>query len=57
MRPAIVCGIVTGEAPASYWLTFPPVTVLEVFAKVNSAQFPCLSKVADWSKARHRLNE
>ena len=57
MRPTIVCGIVTGEAPASYWLTFPPVTVPEVFAKVNSAQFPCLSKVADWSKARHRLNE
>ena len=43
MRPAIVPGIVTGDAPLSYWLNFFPlslVTVPEVFAKVNSTQFP-----------------
>ena len=33
-------GIVIGDAPVSYWSIFPlsPVTVPEVFAKVNSAQ-------------------
>ena len=35
-------GIVTEDALLSYWSIFPlsPVTVPEVFAKVNSAQFP-----------------
>ena len=35
-------GIVIGDAPVSYWSIFPLslVTVPEVFAKVNSAQFP-----------------
>ena len=41
MRPAIVSGIVTGDAPVSYWLVFSlsPVIVPEVFANVNSAPF------------------
>ena len=39
---AKISGIVTGDAPVSYWTIFPlsPITVPEVFAKVNSAQFP-----------------
>ena len=36
MRPAIASGIVTRDAPVSYWST----TVPEVFAKVNSVQSP-----------------
>ena len=42
MRPAIVCGIVTGESPVSYWpiLSLFLVTVPEIFAKVNSTQLP-----------------
>ena len=36
MRFAIVSGIVTEEAPVSYWPFF---LVPEVFAKVNSSQF------------------
>ena len=41
MRSAIVSGIVTGDAPVSFWPYFPlsVVTVPEVFAKVNSSQF------------------
>ena len=41
MRPAVVSGIVTGGASVSYWPIFSLflVTVPEVFAKVNSAQF------------------
>ena len=39
--PAVVSGIVTGDAPVSYWPIFPPflVTVPKAFAKGNSAQF------------------
>ena len=39
--PAVVSGIVTGNAPVSYWPIFSPflVTVPKVFAKSNSAQF------------------
>ena len=43
MRPAMICGIVTGEALVSNWPFFfllPFVTVPEVFAKVNSPQDP-----------------
>ena len=43
VRPAIVSGIVTGDVPVSYWPIFfclSPVTVLEVFAEVNSVQSP-----------------
>ena len=43
MRGAIVSGIVPGNAPISYWLIFfslSLVTVPEVFAKVDSPQFP-----------------
>ena len=42
MSPAIVSGIVTGDAPISYWTMFSRslVTVPEVIAKVKSAQFP-----------------
>ena len=37
MSPAIVCVIVTGDAPVSYWPIFSPSQVAfpEVFAKVN----------------------
>ena len=41
MRPAVVSGFLTGDAPVSYWPIFSPVsivTVPEVFAKVNSVQ-------------------
>ena len=40
MRPAIVSGSVTGDAPVSYWPVLE--IVPELFAKVNSAQFPSL---------------
>ena len=42
MRAAIVPGMVTRDAPVSYWPVFSLslVTVPEVFAKVNSAQIP-----------------
>ena len=39
MRPAIVYGIVTEQAPVSYW-PMSQVTVPEVFAKGHSPQFP-----------------
>ena len=38
MRPAIISGIVTMDAPADFCPSL--VTVPEVFAKINSAQFP-----------------
>ena len=43
-HPTMVCGIVTGDSPVSYWSIFPLslVTIPEVFAKVNSTQFPSL---------------
>ena len=47
MRPAIDSGIVTVDAPVvSYCPIFSlsPETVPEVFAKVNSAQFPALGQ-------------
>ena len=42
MRPVISSGMVTGDAPVSYWTIFPLslVTVSEDFAKVNSNLFP-----------------
>ena len=42
LRHAIVCGIATGEAPVSYWSISPLalVTVPQIFAKINSTQFP-----------------
>ena len=41
MRPAIVSGIVTGDAPVSCWPIFSLflVTFPEVFMKVKSAKF------------------
>ena len=39
MRLAIVSGMVTGEAPVSYWPIFSLSLVTEGFAKVKSAQF------------------
>ena len=41
MRLALVSGMVTGEAPVSFWPIFSLslVTVPEGFAKVKSAQF------------------
>ena len=41
MRPAIASGIVTGNTPVNYW---PIVTAPEVFARVNSPQFPSRSQ-------------
>ena len=40
--PAMVSGIVAGDAPVSYWpiFFFVPGTVPEVCAKVNLTQFP-----------------
>ena len=42
MRPAMVPGIVTKDAPVSYWPIFflSLVTDPEGIARVNSAQFP-----------------
>ena len=40
MRPAIVSGSVTGDALVSCWSVLE--IVPELFAKVNSAQFPSL---------------
>ena len=43
MHPALVSGMVSRDSPVSYWSIFvvsSPVTDPEVFAKVNSAQFP-----------------
>ena len=42
MRPAILSGVVIGDAPVSYWPIFSLslVTVPEVFAKVKLAKFP-----------------
>ena len=42
MFPAVVSGIVTGDAPVSYWPIFSLslVAAPEVFAGVTSAQFP-----------------
>ena len=42
MHPAIVCGMVIGGAPVSYWSIFPRVTSNSPrsLLKVNSAQFP-----------------
>ena len=42
MHPAVVSGIVTGDASISYWPIFfslPLVTVPEQLGEVNSAQF------------------
>ena len=46
---ANVSGMVTSDAPASYWPIFPLslVTVTQVFAKVYSTQFPFRFKVAN----------
>ena len=47
MCPAVVSGIVTGDASGSYWSIFSlSLTIPEVFAKVNSAQFFLVSVVA-----------
>ena len=52
MLPAIILSTVTGDALVSYWPIFflSLVTIPEVFAKVNSAQFPLISKVANSQK-------
>ena len=41
MSPAVVSGIVTGDAPVGYWPIFSQssATVPEAFADVNSTQF------------------
>ena len=52
MLPAIILSIVTRDSLVSYWPIFflSLVTVPKVFAKVNSAQFPLVSKVANSQK-------
>ena len=44
IRPAVVSGIVSRDVPVSHWAVFFPVTVPEVFAKVNSSQFLFLKR-------------
>ena len=41
MRPAMVSGVVTGEVSVTHWPIFflSPITVPEIFAKVNLVQF------------------
>ena len=53
MRREIVSGIVTGDELVSHWptLSLSPVTVLEVFAKVNSAPGTCFSKSPETFRA------
>ena len=50
-RPAIVSGIVTGDASVIYWPIFPLslITVPEVFATDNSSLSLLLSFVANWT--------
>ena len=60
MRPAVVSGFLTGDAPESYWPIFSPVsivTVPEVFAKVNSVQPVSLlvSKKANCSRKYYKI--
>ena len=52
MLPAIILSIATRDALVSYWpICFPvPSNRPQVFAKVNSAQFPLVSKVANSQK-------
>ena len=52
MRPAIILSTVTRDSLVSYWPIFflSLVTVPKVFRKVNSAQFPLVSKVANSQK-------
>lgn len=49
--PAMVSGIVTDDAPASYWLMFSlvPSDSPKVFANVDSAQFLLVFKVVTMS--------
>ena len=57
MRPAIVSRIVIGNLPVSYWpvFTLSLVTVPEVFANVNSDQFPSrLLSVESLEQLRNR---
>ena len=58
MCPAIVSGIVTGDASVSYWSIFSlsPATVPEVFAKANSPQFPSFSKMGNLETSARRPN-
>ena len=52
LRPAIVFGIGTGDSPVSYWPIFFlfPVTLPEVFAKVNSSQIPSRFWNGEWKR-------
>ena len=45
MRPAIVCGIVTGDTPVSYWPIFflSLLTVPKVFANLTKIPYRFLS--------------
>ena len=48
IHPAVVSGIVSRDVPVSHWAVFFPVTVPEVFAKVNSSQFLFLKRRIRW---------
>ena len=48
IHPAVVSGIVSRDVPVSHWAVFFPVTVPEVFAKVNSSQFLFLKMRIRW---------
>ena len=54
----MVSGIITGDAPVSYGSIFSLslVTVPEVFAKVNSPQFPSFSKTGNLETSARRPN-
>ena len=57
MRREIVSGIVTGDELVSHWptLSLSPVTVPEVFAKLNSAPGTCFSKSPETFQARRQI--
>ena len=48
IHPAVVSGIVSRDVPVSHWAVFFPVTVPEVFAKVNSSEFLFLKRRIRW---------
>ena len=59
MYPAIVSGIVTRNAPVSYWLNFFPVpgNSPRSLAKVNSSLFPSGEFVSRVQTSRSSISE
>ena len=58
MCPTSVSGIVTGDAPVSYWPVFPLslLTTPEVYEKVYSTQFPSRSLSGELVITIHSIN-